>query len=286
MKLKPTTAACSTCRRSRDCMVGKSGGLASTGQSLIKRVEVVSVGNGLSEPSDQGQLVGILRSGLLRLDRIDSAGARHMLGLVLPGEPVGELLPTRLPHTVTALIDSRICRFRTGSDMDFSNLTPDLRRHLLQSYSVRLARLQSVLWIRTMLIVDARVAALLLMASRFMQSCPGPEGGTLLKFTLPRRDAADLLSTTVETFCRALHSLDDVGLIVIHDACHFELRDRDGLKKMSSLDESSLKALFPDNLTGVGHRARRLAKPAMPSTPHRFAHRTQQERKTTPDRLH
>lgn len=167
-----------------------------------------------------------------------------MLGLVLPGEPVGELLPTRAAHMVTALVTSRICRFRTGSGMDFTDFTPQLRHNLLSSFSVRLARLQNILWIRSSLSVNARVAALLLMASRFMEVRSVEDCAPVLNFRLPRPDAADLLATTVESFCRALYCLEAEGLIAVRDSHRFVLRDIAGLERLAALDSAYLDALF------------------------------------------
>ena len=217
----------------------------SADDSSVAWVEVVEAGRGLAEPAEQGRLIGILRSGLLRLDKVDARGKRHMLGLVLPGEPVGELLPTASAHAVTAVVTSRICRLRTERELDFSDFTPQLRLHLLSSFSVRLARLHSFLWIRASLSVNARVAALLLIAARIAEPSPLPHGGALLSFVLPRQDAADLLSTTVESFCRGLYGLESDGYIAIRDSRHFELRDIAGLERLSALDGSYLDTLFP-----------------------------------------
>ena len=236
---------CATCRRRPGCIVGGAGALEAAGGSPVARVEVVEAGRGLAEPSGQGRLIGILRAGLLRLDSVDARGKRYILGLVLPGEPVGELLPMRSAHAVTALVTSRICRFHTDREMDFSNLSPQLRHDLLRAFSVRLARLQSLLWIRASLSVNARVAALLLMGARFMDVHALANGNALLTFALSRADAAELLSTTVESLCRALHALERDGLIELRDSHHFELRDVAALERRAALDGVYLDTLFP-----------------------------------------
>lgn len=245
MPLDSSNSPCAICRRRRDCIAGNRGGIVSANDSPVALVEVVEAGRGLAEPGGQGRLIGILRSGLLRLDRVDARGKRHMLGLVLPGEPVGELLPTRSAQAVTALVTSRICRFRTDRELDFSDFTPQLRHHLLSAFSVRLARLHSILWIRASLSVNARVAALLLIAARIAKPSPLPHGNVLLSIVLPRQDAADLLSTTVESFCRGLYGLESDGYITIHDSRHFELHDIAALERLSALDGSYLDTLFP-----------------------------------------
>lgn len=108
----------------------------------------------------------------------------------------------------------------------------------------------------------------------------------LLKFILPRADAADLIATTVESFCRALQNLKDSGLIVIHDARHFELCDPKGLKAMSSLDDSNLVSLFPNRRGDVRPRTPASDKSHRPSTLHRFAQRRPQDHPTTTHRTH
>ena len=276
MPLDSSDSTCAICRRRRDCIAGDRGGIVSVNDSPVALVEVVEAGRGLAEPGGQGRLIGILRSGLLRLDRVDARGKRHMLGLVLPGEPVGELLPTASAQAVTAVVTSRICRFRTDRERDFSDFPQQLRHHLLSSFSVRLARLHSFLWIRASLSVNARVAALLLIAARIAEPSPLPHGGALLSFVLPRRDAADLLSTTVESFCRGLYGLESDGYITIHDSRHFELRDIAGLERLSALDGSYLDTLFPRISAQTRPRIRAIADAPMHSASGRLGGRVTQ----------
>ena len=272
---------CATCRQTRSCIIGAAGGMARMDVSARVVVEVVEAGNGIAETSRSGQLVGVLRSGLMRLDRVDARGRRHMLGLVLPGEPVGELLPTgSSAHAVTALVTSRVCRFDDDRGTDYSRFLPQVRHRLLSSYSVRLARLQSILWIRASLSVNARVAALLLMASRFMRTSPLADGAILLTSVLPRHDAAELLGTTVESFCRALHVLENEGLIVIRDSRRFELRDVAGLERLSALDGAYLDKLFPCGRSRKPLRSRRAAATGLHAPPALVARRAR-SRSTT-----
>lgn len=266
MALASRNSVCATCRRRRNCIVGDSGGATPSGNALVFGVEVIGAGSGLARPPGAGQLIGILRSGLIRMDRINARGERHMLGLVLPGEPIGELLPTRANHILTAVVASRICRFRTDEKVDFLDYAPRLRQHLMHSFSVRLARLQTILWVRASLNVNARVAALLLMAARFMAPSPLPQGGMLLHFILPRQDAADLLSTTVESFCRALRCLESDGLIAIGDPHRFELRDPAGLEGLAALDSRYLDALFPPMRRGARSQRRPFETMCAPAT--------------------
>jgi CRP-like cAMP-binding protein len=199
----------------------------------------------LPSRTSTGAGFGIVIAGLAREDRVSASATPQMLGLVLPGETVGDL-PTRLPGRVlTALSDMQICHFRLSESDRLTEYHPEFRRRLLGGFSNRLDRLQTILWMRASLDTTCRVAGLLLLATHFLPTRREPNGVLRLSFHLPRRDAADLIGTTVESISRATHALARRGVIAIRDAETFDLLDTGALAEMSALDETALAALFP-----------------------------------------
>lgn len=222
------------------------GAICRHGSGRPGRGQSLAAGQPLRQRGVSPGLYGVLQSGLLRLDGVDLSGRRRMLGLVVPGEPVGDPTGGAAPESrLTAVLDARICPFSAEPAGRLIDCAPEFRHAVLRAFSARLARLQTMMWMQAMLGTTDRVAALLMMASRFMPTRPLEGGGVRIRFVMPRQDAADMIATTTESISRATHELERNGLIGIRDPATFDVFDLARLGERASLDPATLDSLFP-----------------------------------------
>jgi CRP/FNR family transcriptional regulator len=88
---------------------------------------------------------------------------------------------------------------------------------------------------------------------------PLPDGTGVLSVSLPRRDIADLLGTTLESISRAAHKLADSGIIEIRDPARFRILD---LPRLIALGK--IEGLFDKLTVGLSRRRSQLESLLVP----------------------
>ncbi len=214
-------------------------------------------------PQGQKQrVVGILRCGYLRKERLDAEGTRTLLGLVTPGDYVGLLPEISVPSSLEAATDSEICTFDIQTVNRLMATDGRLRLHLLQQAAEQYSDLLEMIWKRGALTSHERVIAFLLMAAEIMPLEPQPDGSVIITVELSRRDWADLSNTTVESISRTMSQLSEEGLVRKEAAGRYWVRDLGTLARMSGMDPNSDIRRLRE--TGAPVSCRPVLAPAMP----------------------
>lgn len=205
--------------------------------------------------------IWFIRSGIMRLQRHGYDGRRQILSLFLPGEIVGFDGESREGVTVESATQSSLCHMDRRWFDRMVDQNEALRTELVRQKQDQLDRLYWLTWSLGALSPEERLCAFLALSSKIMPYQPLPDGTGVLSMLLPRRDIADLLSTTVETISRSVHKLADTGIIEIKDPAHFRFMDLSRLIALGKIDD-----LFDKMAFGLARRRNSLERLAGAST--------------------
>lgn len=201
------------------------------------RIQTVKRGQTLVWEGEDALLVANVLEGVLKLSTSTSDGREQIVGVVYPSDFIGRPFGERSHHSVTALVDSRVCLFPRAAFDRFAHEHPELEHRLLNRALDELDRARRWMLLLGRKSASERVASFLLeMSVRLAEA--GCEGtGPLEQFELPldRQQIADVLGLTIETVSRQLSSLRASGVV-----------DLPGRRALHILDRARLIALAGD----------------------------------------
>lgn len=196
--------------------------------SGIARREVVRRGEQLICSTASDAIVGSLTSGLLEVIRSDRS-APHRVGLVFPGEFVGDPFGTPADDAVRALTDVELCTFPRSALEEVSREYPGVHRALLRCALHSLAEARRWLLVIGRQSARERVIAFLLELAR-RQLAGGPSDD-MLELPLKRGSIGELLGLSIETISRQLQGLALAGLIALPSRRTIRFVDRPALER-------------------------------------------------------
>ena len=197
------------------------------GNNGIPRTRSLPAGHTIwHEGEGHAPVVGMLRSGILRLVRHNRDGRRQIVNLVLPGEVFGQDQFRRTGYALETATEASVQFFdRAAYSRRFAS-DPDFRRRIYKQEARALDRLRAIALAIGGLRPEERIAAFLSSAKNWMPYEPQPDGTGILSLNISRRDLADLLATSTETICRTLKKFERTGWIKMYDAKHLRIHDR------------------------------------------------------------
>jgi CRP/FNR family transcriptional regulator, anaerobic regulatory protein len=177
-------------------------------------------------PSD---LVGIVASGILKMEKTLPDGRQHVVGLLATGDVFGRVFDGPSHFAIEAATGAEISAFPRRAFEAILARSPDLDRLMMIQFLNELDRARDWMLVLANPRVRGRLAGfVLVMCSRFpkIEGMLGQhEGQTTLRLPIGRGDLAALLGTRVESISRALHALADDGIIEILRPDLLVLRD-------------------------------------------------------------
>lgn len=188
------------------------------------------------EEGQERGVVGVVRSGYLRKERMSRDGRRTLLGLACPGDTIGALPGRSIAYSLEAATDAEICAFDNATMQRMVAQDTDFRLHLLQQAAEQHATLLEMIWWRGALTTRERIIAFLLMAAEVMPVVPQPDGSIIVTIELARRDWADLSNTTVESISRTMRHLSEKDLVKTVAPGRFRIRNLDSLASLAGMD--------------------------------------------------
>ena len=196
-------------------------------------------------------VIGVLRKGCLRRERLMPDGRRTVLGLVFPGDIVGELPDRRAGYSLETATEAEICHFPISVARRVPAESTEFRRVMAADAERQLDHELTFAWLRVGLRCRERVIAFLVWAAGLPSSRPQPEGGVLADLPVGRRDWADLCNTTVESISRQMTDLSSRGLVAHLDGRRYLLRDLPALRRLAGLDRLPCLHCAPSRMTAV-----------------------------------
>ena len=190
----------------------------------------------LQEEGEAPKLTGILRRGYLRTERMLEDGRRCIVGLAVPGDPIGAWMESAGTCTIAAATDVEICTFDPKALRRIMSRDPALRMEILYAAAEQHARQLELVWRRGALTSRERIIAFLVRAAEFMPSEALADGSIILSIPVSRRDWADITNTTVETICRTLGQLVDQDAIEGMSNGRYRIHDLVALAHLAGID--------------------------------------------------
>ena len=215
------------CRAWRDTRVRSC--LAGGGVRAYKRNTT------LFESGDKPGLVGILKSGYLRKERVSSEGERTLVDMVFPGDVIGTFPDREANFTLEAATDSEICAIDAMTGRQLLNQSAPFRRGVVLDMNRQL----TLVWLRGAMTGRERILSFFLLAAETMPSDKMPDGSVVVNIPVSRADWADLCSTTVESISRRVSELTDIGLVESLGSNRYHLKDTDDLRAQIGLESGA-----------------------------------------------
>ncbi|MDG4648450.1 Crp/Fnr family transcriptional regulator [Roseibacterium sp. SDUM158017] len=214
-------------------------------------------GQTVLQENEAADVVGLVVSGVLRMQKTLADGRQHIVGLLVEGDVFGRVFGGPTGYSVEAAVDAEYCSFARAPFESLLMRSPDLDRAVLLNVLDELDRAREWMVILSNQKIANRVAGFLnLMCARFsaVGDVLAPAGeGVEVRIPISRTDLSHLLGTRPESISRALHRLQDLGDIEILDPGRILVRDRQALAERAGEEECEC---VPDALGGMSRGLR------------------------------
>lgn len=214
----------------------------------------------VSDAGEDQNFIGVVRRGVLRMQKTLYDGRAHIVGLLVEGDMFGRVFDGPAQVAVEAATDAMICSFRRGPFQELLMRSPELDRALLLNMLSELDRARDWMVILANPTVRGRVAGfLLVLCTRFAEVDHllqnGPDG-LVVKIPISRVDLASLLGTRTESLSRAFHALADSGVIALRQPDLVEILDLNVLSAEAREDDVAGLSLPAEFGSILGRRRR------------------------------
>jgi CRP/FNR family transcriptional regulator len=199
------------------------------------RIQAVPRGKTLVWEGEDALLVANVIEGVLKLSTSTSDGREQIVGVVYPSDFIGRPFGERSHHSVTALVDSRVCLFPRAAFDRFAHEHPELEHRLLNRALDELDRARRWMLLLGRKSATEKVASFLLEMSNRLAETGCADQGPLTSFDLPldRQQIGDVLGLTIETVSRQMSALRAAGVIELPGRRSLTILDRPRLEAMA-----------------------------------------------------
>lgn len=186
------------------------------------------------EGEDAHQVANVME-GVLKLTTATRDAREQILGLVYPADFIGRPFNARSQHSVTALVDSRVCLFPRKAFERFAHDHPELERQLLGRTLDDLDRARRWMLLLGRKSAAERVASFLLeLSNRLAESgCRNTAPLDRIELPLDRQEIADVLGLTLETVSRQFSALRADAVIALPSPRSIAILDRPALQRIA-----------------------------------------------------
>lgn len=180
--------------------------------SAIGRRRTVPPGQVITWAGDVVTTFANVVSGALKVTASTPDGREQIVGLLFPGDFVGQMFTDEASLTVTALTETKMCSFPRAAFERKLGSQPRMERMLLERTMASLDEARERMLSLGRRNAQERVAGFIgQLAER--AGMPHDAGGIAVSIPMSRGEMADLLGLTIETVSRQLTRLKAAGLI-------------------------------------------------------------------------
>jgi len=161
---------------------------------------------------DHGDGFYVVVHGLIKIFKISSEGKEHIMRIVGPGEPFGQVAVyagRSFPASAQAIAESHLLYFPRTAFVELITRNPSLALNMLSVLSMRLREFTVHVENLALKEVPGRLAAYLI----YLADEQG--NGKLVSLNISKAQISSLLGTTPETLSRILTKMADKGLIEV-----------------------------------------------------------------------
>ena len=214
------------------------GALSDTEREMLGRegrTIHVKRGQTLLWEGEDALLVANVIEGVLKLSTSTSDGREQIVGVVYPSDFIGRPFGERSHHSVTALVDAKVCVFARSAFDRFARQHPELEHRLLGRALDELDRARRWMLLLGRKSAAERVASFLLELSERLAAASDDGKPYIDLFDLPldRQQIADVLGLTIETISRQLTALRASGVIETPSRRAIHILDRARLQAIA-----------------------------------------------------
>lgn len=224
--------ACSSCSVLELCLpLGLTGGEIERLDTLIVQRSKVKKGVALYRAGDPLRSLYAVRLGSFKTSVLSIDGREQVTGFQIAGEMLGLDAISSDLHTcdAVALEDSEVCPIHFGHLEKLARELPSLQHNLNKILSREIVRDHDMLMMLGNMSSDERLAAFLLNMSQRLNSRGYSSRCFVLK--MRREEIGSYLGLRLETICRGIAHLRDLGLVEITGR-DVTIQNMDGLKQL------------------------------------------------------
>lgn len=218
-----------------------------------------SAGQIVFHEREKSDFVGVVASGVLRIQKTLVDGRYPIVGLLVEGDIFGRVFDGAAEFGIEAATDVRAFAFPHESFEALLKRSPDLDRAVLRNVLNELDRTRDWMIIVSNPKIINRVAGFLfIMCTRFLKVdhlVQFDHSSIEVAIPVNRLDFAHLLGTRPESISRALHALADIGDIEIKAPDRILIRNVDALAAKAGEEEgqsiATLKYLMANKELGL-----------------------------------
>ncbi|MBO9713293.1 Crp/Fnr family transcriptional regulator [Sphingomonas sp.] len=193
----------------------------------IGRRRTLPEGQVVISAGDPAAICANLVSGVLKVVRDDPEGRTQIVGLLFPGDLVGELFVDQATDTVVALSPVDLCVYPRRALEDVLDRHPAALRLLLRRALATLAETHKWMLMLGRRQAPEKVAAFLLDMERRVG------GGGEYLLPMGRAAIGEVLGLTIETVSRQMTAMKRAGLIALPGGRRVRLLDRGALARIA-----------------------------------------------------
>lgn len=201
--------------------------------SAISRHKSFDKGAVIMWAGDDVTVCGTVVSGILELSATCSDGRKQIFGLLYPEDFVGQPTPGKMPFSVTALTDCRLCLYPRPAFEAMLDNHLAMERHLLHRTMTALDAARARMLLLSRGTSAEKLAGFLLeMADRANpdKAEASPNAPITIELPLSRGQIADVLGLTVETISRQMTHFKTAGYIELPGGRLLTIRNRAALQ--------------------------------------------------------
>lgn len=196
----------------------------------------------LMTPGNDPGMVGYVATGVLRMKKTLEDGSGQIVGLLVAGDIFGRVFDGPVPFAIEAASDCEIFLFDKTEFESLIGHHPEVERLVILGLLNELDSAREWLGLLSNHRTIERVAGFLLFLhrrwSRLSHETECSNGATVIDIPIKRHDLAQVLGTRPEAVSRAIHALEDQGVVEIVTPYRLRVQDCAALDHLSGHDLS------------------------------------------------
>lgn len=210
--IAPAHHRCDDCPVRASSLCGSLSDEELVSLNRLGRRRIVQAGQIVSWAGDPASMFANVISGALKITALTVDGREQIVGLLFPGDFVGQLFSDKTQLTVTAMVESDLCTYPRSAFEAMLDTFPRLERTLLQRVLASLNEARDRMLTLGRKTAQERVAGFIQYLA--MRSGDVRTDGTVdVILPVNRTEMADYLGLTIETICRQLTRLRTMSVI-------------------------------------------------------------------------